>query len=632
MSLEDQSESRLQNLISSVMNDKVTSPSCNDSLNKELQAIAENGSGDNNGCINKRTERENTEGFKNVEKSDQENSTDDNYVLDDGNVDEDDDTLNAELESTEDENNENETSVLRVDVSQSEIGIFDDSVVDDAAGLHDDGTVSVEDIEHTHEMFETVEASSKLHCSLCGSIYRDPRMLDCLHCFCLACVGNMVQSSVKRVSHIKCPLCFAYTPVQNLEKLPVNVVIKNLIDTKNEGRDSMVCVVCLLHDVKVEPTGQCLDCGDLLCSSCCEKHTFSRHTAKHKVVSLDEESDIPVRNQTLICETHSCQVASFYCSRCNIHVCRDCILTAHSTHNCTPVDSVKEDLRKLLDSNIGSLNKKLDSFEAGDDDCDQTLAFIDAKEEEQMEVLKKGRDEMVEIIENAYDKHLKILSKLFRRYRSHCSSRHEHILNRKKDVLAVKENVDFIFASGKVTEIMQMEKHIKSRIRAIEKNIKNTSKKITKSSVFPQAKVHSENVKKMKSMYYFSVTNPASEKESLVNAKRDQMENRKVSDETPVKSKKKQQGKQLEQSGKNKVEVDGMPELTINFPKFPIGRGAMLKNRQTSLLGEYPGGTEVGNRSMKMDSVACIPAGWRNDTARHFSSQHQVRYKVNFTN
>lgn len=41
---------------------------------------------------------------------------------------------------------------------------------------------------------KTKELASKIICKLCDSPFVDPRVLSCLHCFCLACLNRMTDS------------------------------------------------------------------------------------------------------------------------------------------------------------------------------------------------------------------------------------------------------------------------------------------------------------------------------------------------------------------------------------------------------------------------------------------------------
>ena len=65
------------------------------------------------------------------------------------------------------------------------------------------------------------------NCGLCGGMFTQPRMLSCLHTFCLRCLADSTELThpTKASSQwITCPCCRqeCQLPVGGLERLPVN--------------------------------------------------------------------------------------------------------------------------------------------------------------------------------------------------------------------------------------------------------------------------------------------------------------------------------------------------------------------------------------------------------------------------
>lgn len=528
---------------------------------------------------------------------------------------EDEDTINDLNQSEGLGASDTEASILRVDVSQSEITMFEESFDgDDRSSLTKDGTISFEDgeLDFAEEVgVEMVAPRTKLHCRMCGNIYSDPRMLGCLHTYCLKCLLGYCQTSKghKKGKNIMCPLCKAFTPIKEspVEDLPVNVVIKQLVDISHEGTDFMNCVVCLLHGVKMESAGQCLDCGDLLCTSCCEKHTYSRQTAKHTIVSLDEQPAILKRSHTTLCPTHTVEIASFYCPKCQKLACRDCILIEHASHRVTSADEMNKKLRSQIYASIGSLDEKLAKLE-DDEKYEETLALLKDKEDEELEILKNGKKKMIDIIERDFAKHVKMLSDLFGRRRKVCESRHAHMVYRRIDVHEIKETVDFFFAEGKITEIIQMEKTVKDRIKSIDKNINSTKQKINVSKL-PKAIVSDENIKKLSGFHLFSVKSLGIEDENSLSGKSSASGTNKL-ENTQVKSKQTPTRSQQTKSCLNAQQSLSSMSSDFTERKFSFGRGMPLASSR-SLLGEYPGpGGAVKMSSSVLEPIMCMPVGW----------------------
>ena len=66
-----------------------------------------------------------------------------------------------------------------------------------------------------------------LDCSVCYNEYKDPRVLQCGHTFCLACISKLIHHGI-----INCPTCRNDT---STEKIQVNYVVKQIIEDKNQA-------------------------------------------------------------------------------------------------------------------------------------------------------------------------------------------------------------------------------------------------------------------------------------------------------------------------------------------------------------------------------------------------------------
>ncbi|KAG7264618.1 hypothetical protein CRUP_025080 [Coryphaenoides rupestris] len=77
-----------------------------------------------------------------------------------------------------------------------------------------------------------------LTCSMCYSLFCDPRVLPCSHTFCKACLDSLLQWSVKQSVRrplrlpLKCPNCRGVMelPPEGVEALPANVSLRAVIE------------------------------------------------------------------------------------------------------------------------------------------------------------------------------------------------------------------------------------------------------------------------------------------------------------------------------------------------------------------------------------------------------------------
>lgn len=83
-----------------------------------------------------------------------------------------------------------------------------------------------------------------LTCSVCYSLFSDPRVLPCSHTFCKTCLDNLLQASTNysiwrplRLP-LKCPNCRSVMelPPAGVDALPTNVSLRAIIEKVGENR------------------------------------------------------------------------------------------------------------------------------------------------------------------------------------------------------------------------------------------------------------------------------------------------------------------------------------------------------------------------------------------------------------
>jgi hypothetical protein len=138
-------------------------------------------------------------------------------------------------------------------------------------------------------------------CPICTEVYTDPRVLPCIHTFCLKCIegwGKDKQPGDK----VACPLCRKEfeVPDGKLTALPKNFFVHKLLETKKisgaSARKDTPCDVCSSDeatDVGVAAVKAaamyCFDCQQNLCQQCCNCHTKLKSSSSHKTIELGSQ-------------------------------------------------------------------------------------------------------------------------------------------------------------------------------------------------------------------------------------------------------------------------------------------------------------------------------------------------------
>lgn len=95
-----------------------------------------------------------------------------------------------------------------------------------------------------------------LTCSVCYSLFSDPRVLPCSHTFCRTCLDNLLQASTNysiwrplRLP-IKCPNCRSVVelPPTGVDTLPTNVSLRAIIEKVGEA---LACSLMSLQGLPV---------------------------------------------------------------------------------------------------------------------------------------------------------------------------------------------------------------------------------------------------------------------------------------------------------------------------------------------------------------------------------------------
>ena len=188
-------------------------------------------------------------------------------------------------------------------------------------------------------------------CSYCENSYQDPRILSCLHSYCLQCITKI---HVQDTPSITCPSCNHLTPlpVGGVASLPLN------IRYKEEARQdkllqriisSPVCDSC--EEDSCVSVAYCKDCDDLLCQDCWDIHRKIKATRSHTTLATKDiknrrieqsevlpfsysssESKTPLFSaySSEVCPNHKMDFG-FYC-KCAVLVCGGCGFEKHSNH------------------------------------------------------------------------------------------------------------------------------------------------------------------------------------------------------------------------------------------------------------------------------------------------------------
>ncbi|XP_022108464.1 RING finger protein 207-like isoform X2 [Acanthaster planci] len=133
-----------------------------------------------------------------------------------------------------------------------------------------------------------------LECSICSCRFKEPKVLSCLHSFCLKCLQKLRQYQTTGSTKLTCPICRCDTKLKgnDVATLPNNFTLGALVEEFTmqeqllEGQGSEIkCQNC---EEGKDAISRCSDCESFLCLECNKAHGRTAKTKHHKVNTLEQ--------------------------------------------------------------------------------------------------------------------------------------------------------------------------------------------------------------------------------------------------------------------------------------------------------------------------------------------------------
>ena len=186
-------------------------------------------------------------------------------------------------------------------------------------------------------------------CGVCSKPYNDPRILSCLHSFCLQCLHHEIEKSGSQ-QMFQCPICEQNTsiPVGGASVLPQNLHLGFEVEvagymSKMTSNSDVACDQCA--EGSSDPAVVfCCACHHFLCAFCLEHHKRNRMWSKHNMVGLDQEgarqlhATMKPRDHYCSQPNHEDNKLNFYCETCSLLVCLHAV--THNGHTMTDISTL----------------------------------------------------------------------------------------------------------------------------------------------------------------------------------------------------------------------------------------------------------------------------------------------------
>ena len=268
----------------------------------------------------------------------------------------------------------------------------------------------------------------EVSCSVCMTTFTDPKLLPCLHSFCLHCLNGILRTS-DRHDIITCPECRRESRVPssgNLKDLPTNFRINSLLDVLAIQECNTTGVKCGNCDKKGSHSLYCFQCCAFWCDDCITAHSIIRANKEHRVLALKDFQDQDIEDvlkRPAFCDKpgHEKKELEFFCNKCEEPICNSCAATIHgdghvkilleeaANERKAEAKSVIESQKKMaqqmrnkifqIDQNCAKIQEKIaDVNKSVQQFADNIFAVIEAKKQEIInEVENQGKQSLQQL-------------------------------------------------------------------------------------------------------------------------------------------------------------------------------------------------------------------------------------------
>uniref|UniRef100_A0A8C4PIV2 E3 ubiquitin-protein ligase TRIM33 n=1 Tax=Equus asinus asinus TaxID=83772 RepID=A0A8C4PIV2_EQUAS len=199
----------------------------------------------------------------------------------------------------------------------------------------------------------------------------EPKLLPCLHSFCLRCLPEPERQlsvpipggsngDIQQVGVIRCPVCR-----QECRQIDLvdNYFVKDTSEapSSSDEKSEQVCTSC---EDNASAVGFCVECGEWLCKTCIEAHQRVKFTKDHLIrkkedVSGKIEVSVGTSGQRpVFCPVHKQEQLKLFCETCDRLTCRDCQLLEHKEHRYQFLEEAFQNQKGAIENLLAKLLEK----------------------------------------------------------------------------------------------------------------------------------------------------------------------------------------------------------------------------------------------------------------------------------
>jgi len=254
------------------------------------------------------------------------------------------------------------------------------------------------------QQMATAGESSQMHditkCSICLETFKEPKVLPCIHTFCLECLQALCKD-LSPGHELACPLCrnVFTVPLGGVQNVPNNFFMNQLLEVnkasiaeiKSDLKKAATCELCSDSGVEVTATAFCVECDQCFCDGCSKTHKKMKIARSHQVVLIEDIASLEDRKKMSVtyCQVHPDRPVELYCYDCKVITCVTCYVENHNKHECADIKKSAEKFNEQLILDISKVStcvvrswSKVEEMEAN------VKSFVEKVEATEVEIAK----------------------------------------------------------------------------------------------------------------------------------------------------------------------------------------------------------------------------------------------------
>ena len=310
-------------------------------------------------------------------------------------------------------------------------------------------------------------------CSICLTVFKEPKILPCLHTFCAKCLQILWQQvdtvGVKKIIH--CPQCREKVPLSSVEELPASFSVSRLVDIveMQDRLNKEAPPMCQSCSSNIRAVASCTPCGIFLCAPCLDVHETLKMTSSHQINSLDDIKSGKVTVPSILdhkqemCSIHPDKPLEMYCKQDKCLICLGCAVVNHRNCQYDFIAQIAKQHKREIENTLPSIKQQLNNIRQAATQVKNMQQQIQLRKEENTNNVNKVFQETVASLKERKQQLLDDINKTTAVRMKALNEQHNELLNLHAQMNGYLELIEIKLKSERDRAIVAMKDQMVNR-------------------------------------------------------------------------------------------------------------------------------------------------------------------------